>query len=203
MKPSLDCCGPFMNYSVTFHKNKKAQSILYNYIHMIVNRKNENDGYYCRDDPIIIYWELASGPRPERNADLINEWYHCIDSTACHIRLLDPGHLVTIEGEGTMDTLRDGTYFLEGFKSQYLDCLALRFWSESRGSFNTRNVIGTYSSTVIKALDRRRRTGDIYLGGSGEEPQGMNFVHCADSSTIRLSVDEQQKWTYSLLGKTS
>lgn len=153
VKPSIDGYGPFMDYSATFYKNKKAQSLFYNYIYMLINRKNKYDGYYYRDDPTIMAWELANEPRPGRNADLINQWYHWIDSTAHYIHLLDPNHLVTTGSEGTIGTLQDTTYFLKGFKSKYLDYLTFHLWPKNWGWFNAKNISGTYDSTVIKAIN--------------------------------------------------
>lgn len=153
VKPSVDGYGAFMDYSATFYKNEKAESLFYKYVYMLVNRKNKYDGYYYRDDPTIMAWELANEPRPGRNADLIHQWYHWIDSTAHYIHIIDPNHLVTTGSEGTIGTLQDTTYFLKGFNSKYLDYLTFHLWPKNWGWFNAKDISGTYGPTVKKAIN--------------------------------------------------
>ncbi len=153
VRPSVSGYPAFMNYAASFYGNKKAETLFYNYVYDLLNRKNKYDGFYYRDDPTIMAWELANEPRPGINADHIDRWYHWIDSTAHYIHILDPNHLVTTGSEGTIGTLQDSTYFLKGFRTKYINYLTFHLWPKNWGWFNAKDISGTYDSTVYKALN--------------------------------------------------
>ena len=144
--------GAFMDYSATFYENQKAQTLFYNYVRSLIDRKNKYDGLYYYEDPTIMAWELANEPRPGRNAELVPQWEHWLDSTAHFLHIIDPNHLVTTGSEGTIGTLQDTTYFLSGFKSKYIDYLTFHLWPKNWGWFDAKNIAGTYDSTVWKAV---------------------------------------------------
>lgn len=150
--PSKSGYGPFMDYAASFYRNKKAMRLFSDYVYCLLNRKNKYDGYYYRDDPTIMAWELANEPRPGRNAKLLYEWYYWVDSTAHYIHVLDPNHLVTTGSEGTVGTLQDTSYFLHGFSSRYVDYLTFHLWPKNWGWFDANDIAGTYAPTVEKAL---------------------------------------------------
>ncbi len=152
VNPSTAGYGPFMDYSATFYKNEKAQTLFYNFVYSLVNRKNRYDGYYYRDDPTIMAWELANEPRPGRNADLLPEYYHWIDSTAHYLHIIDPNHLVTNGSEGTVGTLQDTTIFLTAFRTKYLDYLTFHLWPKNWSWFDAKNIAGTYPRTEENAV---------------------------------------------------
>ncbi len=145
--------GAFMDYSATFYKNPKAQTLFYNYVYSLINRKNKYDGLYYYEDPAIMAWELANEPRPGRDSSLVPEWIHWVDSTAHYIHLIDPNHLVTTGSEGTIGTLQDTTFFLRGFKSRYVDFLTFHLWPKNWSWFDAKNIPGTYGPTVEKAVN--------------------------------------------------
>ncbi len=152
VKPSVDGYGAFMDYSATFYKNSRAQTLFYRFVYSLVNRKNRYDGLRYYEDPTIMAWELANEPRPGRNAELVPEWTHWLDSTAHYLHIIDPNHLVTTGSEGTIGTLQDTTYFLTGFNSKYIDYLTFHLWPKNWSWFDAKNIAGTYPRTVDNAV---------------------------------------------------
>jgi len=144
----------FIKNSTMFYFDTAANRHYQAYIKMLVNRVNKYTGKAYKDDPSIMAWELANEPRGGEGAiaggeERFTAW---VDETAGFIHSVDNNHLVTTGSEGSVGCHQDTTLFLNSHKTKNVDYLTFHLWAKNWGWFDAKNISGTYSSTLSRAL---------------------------------------------------
>lgn len=145
--------GEFLDYAAAFYGDAKANGLFRNYLHYLINRKNNYTGNYYYEDPAIMAWQLANEPRPGRDRKFLEEYYSWIDSTAKYIHTIDKNHLVTTGSEGLEGTLRDSAIYFKTHQFKSIDYMTIHLWAKNWGWFDAKNADKTYEQTEKKAVE--------------------------------------------------
>jgi mannan endo-1,4-beta-mannosidase len=120
----------FQMYAAEFYADPAAQALFEAYLRHVVMRTNTITGVAYRDDATIMAWQLGNEPRGFQHADAYVLW---VDRTAALLQTLDPNHLVSLGGEGKLQTGYDvpQTQFERVSRSPNLDYLTIHIWIEN------------------------------------------------------------------------
>jgi mannan endo-1,4-beta-mannosidase len=147
----------YIRLTAGFYQNTTAQKYYFNYIRMLLNRKNTINDRLYKDDPTIMAWQLANEPRPgvdfgkdSVNVEYLSLW---VDSTAAFIHSLDRNHLVCTGSEGIVGCLQDSGSYIKVHSSKYIDYLTFHLWPKNWSWFNAKDPAATYENTIAKATE--------------------------------------------------
>lgn len=121
----------FMKFSARFYNHADANKIFYDYIKMLINRKNRFTGKIYKDDPVIMAWQLANEPRPgagdwgTANFEVFQQW---VEKTAAYIKSLDPHHLVSTGNEGLGGTMWSQALYENIHRCKDIDYMTVHLW---------------------------------------------------------------------------
>ncbi|MEW5800138.1 MAG: mannanase [Bacteroidota bacterium] len=122
----------FMDFSSTFYRNEKANSMYRSFIRKMLTRENSYNGRSYCNDPTIMSWQLANEPRPGADSvwslENLPNFFRWIDETAAYIKSLDTNHLVSVGSEGIVGCLMNDEYFRKAHSSANVDYLTLHLW---------------------------------------------------------------------------
>ena len=120
----------FQRFAAEFYVDAEAQALFEAYLRHVVLRTNTVTGVAYREDPTIMAWQLGNEPRGFQNSDAYVLW---ADRTAALLQTLDPNHLVSLGGEGKLQTGYDvpRTQFERVSASPHLDYLTIHIWIEN------------------------------------------------------------------------
>ena len=104
----------------------------YNYIKLIVSRKNSITGRYYKDEPAIMAWQLCNEPRPfaKENKAAFAQW---ISDAAALIKSIDPNHLVSTGSEGYIGCEVDMELCEKIHSDKNIDYLTIHIWPVNWG----------------------------------------------------------------------
>ncbi|MED4971841.1 beta-mannosidase [Geobacillus kaustophilus NBRC 102445] len=82
-----------------FYTDERIKTAYKNYVHYLINRKNQYTGIIYKNEPTIMAWELANEPRNDSDptGDTLVRW---ADEMSTYIKSIDPHHLVAVGDEG-------------------------------------------------------------------------------------------------------
>lgn len=146
----------FMEKSATFYSNPKAMEMYWNYVRMIVKRRNTLNGKLYSEDPAIMAWQLVNEPRPGQGGEKAEKnlpfFYRWIDETASLIHTLDTNHLVSGGSEGTAGSLGREDIYLDSYRTPHIDYLNVHLWPLNWGWFDPKRWEETLPTTEPKAV---------------------------------------------------
>ncbi|MFY0687216.1 MAG: cellulase family glycosylhydrolase [Cyclobacteriaceae bacterium] len=152
---------PFINYSLSFYSNKKAQNLFRDHLKVIISRTNSINGVAYRDDPAIMSWQLCNEPRGYDVPEQYRKW---LVKTAKLIQSLDKNHLVSVGSEGDTSTPRSGVDLIKDNQSKYIDYATTHVWIQNWGWFDPEDE-SSYRGAQQKAKD--------YLTGQMEKAEQL------------------------------
>ena len=138
----------FQQYATQFYVNEQAQQPFFDLIYTLVHRTNTVTGEVYREDPTIMAWQLANEPRGFGNAEHYVRW---VDRTAGVLQALDPNHLVSLGGEGTLFPVTN-TRFEQVGRLPEIDYLTAHLWLENWGWYDPQAPDSTYTSGVGRMM---------------------------------------------------
>ena len=124
--------GRYVEYCANFSREPKALDMYYNYIKLIVSRKNSITGRYYKDEPAIMAWQLCNEPRPfaKENKAAFAQW---ISEAAALIKSIDPNHLVSTGSEGYIGCEVDMELCEKIHSDKNIDYLTIHIWPVNWG----------------------------------------------------------------------
>lgn len=123
----------FINYSLEFFGNKKANDLFKQHLKKTINRTNSITGKLYKEDPTIMAWQLANEPRGYGNPKVLQKWIH---KTARYIKSLDRNHLVSIGSEGDAGSAKAGLDLYKDNKSKFIDYATVHVWIQNWGWYD-------------------------------------------------------------------
>lgn len=123
----------FINYSLSFYKNKEAKELFLDHIDRLLNRKNSITRRKYRNDKTIMSWQLCNEPRGYEIEDLYRQW---IEQTAFHIKGVDKKHLVCVGAEGNTGSDKAGVDLFRDNVSTYIDYATVHLWIQNWNWFD-------------------------------------------------------------------
>ena len=124
---------PFVQYSLTFFENRKAQKMFRKHVVTMLNRRNVFTGKRYKDDPAILSWQLANEPR---GYQLQKEFRRWVDETSAFIKRKDKNHLVSIGSEGNTHSEAAGVDLLLDNQCEGVDYATVHLWIQNWGWYN-------------------------------------------------------------------
>jgi mannan endo-1,4-beta-mannosidase len=124
--------GRYVDYCANFSREPKALNMYYNYIKLIVSRKNSITGRDYKDEPAIMAWQLCNEPRPfaKENKAAFAQW---ISDAAALIKSIDPNHLVSTGSEGYIGCEVDMELCEKIHADKNIDYLTIHIWPVNWG----------------------------------------------------------------------
>lgn len=144
----------FMNFSARLYSDEKAQKLYFDYVRMLINRKNTVTGKMYKDDPTIMSWQLANEPRPGRgdegkkNFPAFKIW---VDKSAKLIKSIDKNHLVSTGNEGLAGCIESEELFKSIHQFESIDYITTHLWILNWGWFDPHNAEQSYPEAMEKA----------------------------------------------------
>ena len=122
----------YVDYCANFSREPKALDMYYNYIKLIVSRKNSITGRDYKDEPAIMAWQLCNEPRPfaKENKAAFAQW---ISDAAALIKSIDPNHLVSTGSEGYIGCEVDMELCEKIHADKNIDYLTIHIWPVNWG----------------------------------------------------------------------
>jgi mannan endo-1,4-beta-mannosidase len=139
---------PFINYSVSFYKNKKAQKYFKKHLKFMIGRTNSITGTAYIDDPTIMAWQLSNEPRGYHEPEAYRKWVY---KTAKYVKSLDQNHLVSIGSEGNTNSDQAGIDLLKDNNNEYIDYCTTHVWIQNWSWFNPKDA-GTFEIAVKNSI---------------------------------------------------
>ncbi|WP_199798265.1 glycoside hydrolase 5 family protein [Aurantiacibacter spongiae] len=137
----------FADATARFYANPQARELYAAHLDRIVSRTNSITGRPYAEDPAIFSWQLANEPRPGGSdaaiAANVADYRDWIESSASHIRELDPHHLVSLGQEGTQAT--NGSEDIVLTAHRQMDYLTAHIWPLNWGWVDGDDLSGTWS----------------------------------------------------------
>jgi len=140
--------GEFQDYATRFFANEQAQQPFFELIYTLIHRKNTVTGEVYREDPTIMAWQLANEPRGFDRSEQYVQW---VERTAGVIQALDPNHLVSLGGEGTLFPSIN-TQFERVSRLPEIDYLTAHLWLENWGWYDPQAPDSTFSRGVGRMM---------------------------------------------------
>jgi mannan endo-1,4-beta-mannosidase len=122
----------------------KAKAHYYDFIKLIVNRKNtaydrlDGKEMYYRDDPTIMAWQLANEPRAQ-DGHRCEAWEKWVKHSSELIKSLDKNHLVSIGTEGAVTWCT-----VKGNSINSIDYMTVHAWAQNWGWYSPQNITNLY-----------------------------------------------------------
>lgn len=138
----------FQQYATRFYENERAQQPFFELIYTLVHRRNTITGERYREDPTIMAWQLANEPR---GFDRAKDYVRWVDRTAGVLQALDPNHLVSLGGEGTLFP-NTNTQFGRIGRLPEIDYLTAHLWLENWGWYDPQAPDSTFHSGVGRMM---------------------------------------------------
>ncbi|MCX2742261.1 cellulase family glycosylhydrolase [Mangrovivirga sp. M17] len=138
---------PFINYSLLFYDNKKAQRLFRKHLRKIVNRRNTISGIKYKNDPTILSWQLANEPRGYNKKEEYRVW---IKTTSDFLDRIDGNHMISLGAEGDGGSERDGIDLYKDNHFEAIDYATIHLWIQNWGWYDPYNV-ETFSEAIQKA----------------------------------------------------
>lgn len=138
----------YQEYAAQFYQNEQAQQLFMQFLELILERKNSENGLLYKNDPTIMSWQLANEPEGVNKPELYRKW---IFETADRIKELDANHLVSIGSEGNTPSAKNGTDFYKDHDHASIDYCTFHLWVQNWGWYDPLNAEKTYSSAIIMA----------------------------------------------------
>lgn len=141
----------FMNFSARLYSDEKAQKLYFDYVKMLVNRKNTITGKLYKNDPAIMSWQLANEPRPgegeegRENFDVFLKW---VKKSSALIKSVDKNHLVSTGNEGLAGTIGSEETFKTMYEFETIDYVTAHLWIFNWGWFDPLRAEETYSQAI-------------------------------------------------------
>lgn len=139
----------FINYSLQFFENKKAQNRYLQHIRTILNRKNTVTGITYKDDPVILSWQLANEPRGYHKKGVYRKW---IKKTAKFINRNDKNHMISLGTEGDTGSKRAGVDLYADNRISAIDYATVHLWIQNWGWYDPQKP-ETFEKSIKKAAD--------------------------------------------------
>jgi len=139
---------PFIQYSLGFFTDRKANRTFRQYLKTILSRRNTINGRLYKEDPTIMAWQLCNEPRGYDQPEVYQAWVH---RTARFIKQRDRNHLVSIGAEGNTGNDRAGIDLLGDSQSKHIDYATTHLWIQNWGWFAPDDA-STYAAAEAKAL---------------------------------------------------
>ena len=145
----------FADLSAQFYAMEQAKADYWNYVRLIIGRRNSLTGALYRDDPAIMAWQLCNEPRAggsdvaiDRNTEAYLGW---IKDTCALIRSLDPHHLISLGHEGTMGV--NGREDLVVKAHEHIDYVTAHIWPQNWSWVDPSDLPGTFDAGAAKVQD--------------------------------------------------
>ncbi len=144
----------FMNFSARLYSNEKAQQYYFDYVKMLVNRKNSVTGELYKNDPTIMSWQLANEPRPgageegKQNFEAFRNW---VKKSADLIKHYDQNHLVSTGNEGLAGSIGSEHLFKDIHNFENIDYITTHLWILNWGWFDPHDAEATYPVAIDSA----------------------------------------------------
>ena len=117
----------------------------------VVTRTNGVNGVKYSEDPVIMAWQLADGPRLQGDAQYYGDRESWVIETADFIKSLDENHLVSTGSAGAMDTAQDIQQYADVHAHPSVDYLTFHLWPKTWGWFDAEAPDDTYSFALAQA----------------------------------------------------
>ena len=146
----------FMNYSARLYSDEKAQKLYFDYVKMLVSRKNTVTGKMYKDDPAIMSWQLANEPRPgagNKGKKNFSDFIKWVGKSANLIKSLDRNHLVSTGNEGLAGSIESEETFKAIHQFESIDYITTHLWILNWGWFDPHNAEKSYPIAMEKARD--------------------------------------------------
>ncbi|NMM49290.1 glycoside hydrolase 5 family protein [Marinigracilibium pacificum] len=137
----------FINYSLSFYENNKAQRLFKEHLKMMVNRVNTFNNLKYRDDPTILSWQLANEPRGYDKQKKYQKW---IKKTSGFLKRIDNNHMVSLGAEGDGGYERDGIDLYRDNRYDAIDYATIHLWIQNWGWFNPENP-ETFNEALLRS----------------------------------------------------
>ena len=124
--------GSYGKYEAQFVQNTKAKELFYNYVRLILTRKNTITGRLYKDEPSIMSWQIGNEPRAFSNEGKA-DFETFIKETARLIKSLDPNHLVSVGSEGEIGCENDLSLYERLHMDSHIDYLTIHIWPQNWG----------------------------------------------------------------------
>ncbi len=136
----------FINYSVSFFEDRKANGLFREHLKKVVSRTNSVTGVSYRNDPTIMAWQLANEPRGYESPRPYQKWIH---KTARYLSSLDPNHLISVGSEGNTGSASAGVDLYRDNKSRFIDYATVHVWIQNWGWYDPQKP-KTFEGSVKK-----------------------------------------------------
>ena len=122
----------YVEYCANFAREPKALEMYYNYIKLIVSRKNSITGRLYKDEPAIMAWQLCNEPRAfaKENKEAFEKWNL---EAAALIKSIDNNHLVSTGSEGYIGCEVDPELCERIHADKNIDYLTIHIWPVNWG----------------------------------------------------------------------
>lgn len=117
----------------------------------VVTRTNSVNGVKYSEDPVIMAWQLAGGPRLQGDAQYYGDREPWVIETADFIKSLDENHLVSTGSAGAMDTAQDIQQYADVHAHPSVDYLTFHLWPKTWSWFDAEAPGDTYSFALAQA----------------------------------------------------
>ena len=158
----------FADFSSQFYGADAAKKLYWNYVRMLIGRRNSINGTLYADDPTIMAWQLCNEPRPGGSdasvAANTEAYYGWIDATCELIRSLDKNHLISLGHEGLMGANMREDIVLRAHKN--IDYVTAHIWPQNWSWIDPKDIPGTFDAGAAKVKD--------YIGRSIAIAQTLN-----------------------------
>ncbi|WP_114520432.1 mannanase [Altererythrobacter sp. ZODW24] len=145
----------FPDAGSAFYANEAATTRFYDYVRMLVTRRNSVTGTLYSEDPMLMSWQLANEPRPGVSPNvqeaILPDYYRWIDQSAALIRSLDQNHMVSLGMEGTIAT--NGREDIVRRAHENVDYTTAHIWPLNWGWVDGKDLAGTWEAGSAKVAD--------------------------------------------------
>ena len=142
----------FADLSAKFYAFEQAKADYWNYVRMIVGRRNSITGKRYRDDPAIMAWQLCNEPRAggsdaaiSANTEAYLGW---IKDTSALIRSLDGNHLISLGHEGLMGVNNREDLVVKAH--EHIDYVTAHIWPQNWSWVDPKDLGGTFDAGAAK-----------------------------------------------------
>jgi len=145
----------FADLSAQFYAAEQAKADYWNYVRMLVGRRNSITGKRYRDDSAIMAWQLCNEPRPggsdaaiDKNTEAYLGW---IKDTCALIRSLDSNHLISLGHEGLMGANNRQDIVVKAH--EHIDYVTAHIWPQNWSWVDPKDLGGTFDAGAAKVED--------------------------------------------------
>jgi mannan endo-1,4-beta-mannosidase len=145
----------FADLSAHFYSMEKAKADYWDYVRLIIGRRNSVTGRLYRDDPAVMAWQLCNEPRAggsdaavDQNTEAYLGW---IKDTCALIRSLDHNHLISLGHEGLMGVNNRQDLVLKAHA--HIDYLTAHIWPQNWSWVDAKDLAGTFDAGAAKVQD--------------------------------------------------